>query len=78
LVMDVDSEFASRMGAQRVWFEARGRATAFSAWTGRALGRVEAAVTESGVGEARADRAAREELGRVLVQRLFSELTPAS
>jgi hypothetical protein len=78
LVMDVDSEFASRMGAQRVWFEARGRATAFSAWTGRALGRVEAAVTESGVGEARADRAAREELGRVLVQRLFSELTTAS
>jgi hypothetical protein len=78
LFVEVDSEFASRMGAQRVWYEARGRAVAFDAWTGQALATVQTSVTESGIGDTRADQAARQALARTLVDQLLSELKPSS
>jgi hypothetical protein len=78
LLVEVDSEFASRMGAQRVWYEARGRAVAFDAWTGQPLATVQTSVTESGIGDTRADQAARQALARTLVDQLLSELKPSS
>ncbi|MFW6051543.1 MAG: hypothetical protein ACODAU_10230 [Myxococcota bacterium] len=71
LVAEVDSEFASRMGTSRVWYEARGRVRALDAWTGSTLATVESAVTEPGVGDRRADRAARQGLGRALAEALL-------
>ncbi len=37
VVAEVDSEFASRMGDYRVWYEARGRVQVFDVWTGKRL-----------------------------------------
>lgn len=71
LVAQVDSEYASRMGANRVWYEARGQIRAIDAWTGRTMATVDGAVSESGVGEGRAARAARESLARTLVDDLL-------
>ncbi|MFW5925651.1 MAG: hypothetical protein ACOCV4_05760 [Myxococcota bacterium] len=71
LVAQVDSEFASRMGANRVWYEARGQIRAIDAWTGRTMATVDGAVSESGVGEERAARAARESLAQTLVDDLL-------
>ena len=74
LVLQAESEFASRMGTERVWYEARGSLRAFDAWTGTVLVEVSAVVAESGFGEPRAERAAREALGRALAQRLVERL----
>lgn len=71
LVGEIDSEFASRMGTQRVWFEARGRLEAIDAWTGRTLASVTASTTAADVGDQRADHAARRALARDLVTRLL-------
>jgi hypothetical protein len=74
LVAEVDSEFARRAGAQRVWYEARGSLTAVHAWTGEALAEVDAAVTAQGLGEIRADRAARTQLAIALLTDLVAAL----
>ncbi len=72
--VEAESEFASRMGTHRVWYEARGNLVAVSAWTGEVLHQVDAVVTESGVGEARAERAALESLGRELAGKMKAAL----
>jgi hypothetical protein len=69
LVSDVQSQFAARMGGSRVWYEARGVLFAHDAWSGRVLARVEATAEASGVGDARADRAARQKLAQMLAKR---------
>lgn len=74
LYLEAESEFASRMGTHRVWFEARGSLTAVNVWTGEELGQVSTVVTESGVGEVRAERAARQALGALLGLKLQEEL----
>lgn len=74
LFVDAESEFASRMGTHRVWFEARGRLILVDAWTGDILCHVDSAVTESGVGEARAEQAAETTLGRDLAAKLIAAL----
>lgn len=77
LLLEAESEFASRMETQRVWYEARGTLRGFDAWTGDELAEVSATVTESGLGEPRAERAAREALGRELARRLDQQLRTA-
>lgn len=74
LVLDAESEFASRMGTQRVWYEARGTLRVFDAWTGEVVTEVSATVTEAGLGEQRAESAARESLGRELADKLKQKL----
>ncbi|WP_152629406.1 hypothetical protein [Haliangium ochraceum] len=64
VVAELDSEYASRMGAYRVWYEARGRAKVYDMWTGALLAAVEHTVTATGVGDERADREARAKLGQ--------------
>jgi hypothetical protein len=74
LLLDAESEFASRMGTQRVWYEARGTLRVIDAWTGEAVAEVAATVTEAGLGEERAESAARESLGRELAGKLKQQL----
>lgn len=74
VVVELDSEYASRMGNHRVWYEARGRAEVLDVWTGKRLTSVEATVTASGVGDERADRAARAQLA----EQLAGQLLPSS
>ncbi|WP_428268450.1 hypothetical protein [Haliangium sp.] len=62
IVAELDSEYASRMSTYRIRYEARGKLSVFDVWTGRRLLSVERSVTASGVGEERADQAARTEL----------------
>ncbi|MDH5493400.1 MAG: hypothetical protein OEY14_15715 [Myxococcales bacterium] len=71
LVVDVESVFASRGGASRIWFEASGQLTAYDAWTGEVLLRTQVASTRDGIGELRADRAARRALAVELLERLI-------
>lgn len=70
VVAEVDSEYASRMGAYRVWYEARGRVRVFDTWTGKRLAELEDAVTATGVGDERADQAARGQLAEKLAGEL--------
>lgn len=73
LVVQADSEYASRMGASRVWFEARGKLQVYNVWNGRLLKTVEASVTADGLGDQRADQAARQKLGQALVEKLAAD-----
>ena len=70
LVSETSSRFASRGGTHRVWFEAKAKITLYSAWTGKELQVLEDKTTASGVGEARADRAARKEVAEKLAAKL--------
>jgi len=70
VVAEVDSEFASRMGDYRVWYEARGRVQVFDVWTGKRLTERTDAVSASGVGDERADQAARAQLAEKLAGEL--------
>jgi hypothetical protein len=74
LLLDAESEFASRMGSDRVWYEARGTLRVCNAWTGETVAEVSATVTEADFGEERAESAARESLGRDLAGRLRQKL----
>jgi hypothetical protein len=74
LLLDAESEFASRMGTQRVWYEARGTLRVWDAWTGELVTEVSATATEAGLGEERAESAARESLGRELAGKLKQTL----
>ncbi len=70
VVADLDSEYASRMSTYRVRYEARGSAMVFNVWTGERLDTIETTVTASGVGEARADSAARAELAETIAAQM--------
>lgn len=73
LLLHYESRFASRMGGNRVWYEAEGSLEARSVWTGRVLARAEAKVEADGVGDERAEKAARRELGATLVQQVLAD-----
>lgn len=70
VIAEVDSEYASRMGAYRVWYEARGRIHVYDVWTGKRLAELHDAVTATGVGDERADQAARAQLAEKLAPEL--------
>jgi hypothetical protein len=70
IVAELDSEFASRMGAYRVWYEARGSVQVFDVWTGKRLIERQDTVTATGVGDERADQAARGQLAEKLADEL--------
>jgi hypothetical protein len=70
VVAEVDSEFASRMGDYRVWYEARARVQVLDAWTGKRLTELSDSVSASGVGDERADQAARTQLAEKLAGEL--------
>ncbi|MCA9650324.1 MAG: hypothetical protein KC501_10470 [Myxococcales bacterium] len=72
LVLGYESRFASRMGGNRVWYEAEGWLEARSAWTGERLGRAEAKVEADGVGDERAEKAARRKLGAALTEQVLA------
>lgn len=74
LLLDSESEFASRMGTERVWYEARGTLRVVDAWSGELLSEVSATVTEAGRGDERAERGARESLGHALAAGLAQKL----
>lgn len=74
LIGDVESDFASRMGQTRVWYEAQGRLEAVDAWSGRTLATAETSVTAAGLGDERAARAAHHALAQQLVAQLLAEL----
>ncbi|MCG8416978.1 MAG: hypothetical protein MJE77_03415 [Proteobacteria bacterium] len=72
IVADIDSDYASRAGTHRRWYEASGRVKTFDVWTGKELSTYEDTVTASGIGESRADRAARIRLADALAARLLA------
>jgi hypothetical protein len=74
LVGTIESEFASTMSANRVWYEARARIVAYDVWTGAQLATIEDTVTAAGVGDERADREARGQLADKLADRLVQVL----
>ncbi|MEM9189506.1 MAG: hypothetical protein AAGF12_10040 [Myxococcota bacterium] len=73
LVVEIDSEFASRMGTTRVWYEARGEVVVHNAWTGEVVTTIQASERATGPGDQPADHAARRRLARTLVERLVSD-----
>lgn len=77
LVLDYDSRFASRMGGNRVWYEAEGTLEARSAWTGEVLARAEARVEADGIGDERAEKAARRKLAATLIEQVLDDPPPA-
>jgi hypothetical protein len=68
-----DCEFAGRMGGNRVWFEAVATLTVYDAWTGRVLEHDEVRAKANGVGDDRADAAARKQLAQRLAERIARE-----
>lgn len=70
VVAKIRSAFASRMGGNRVWFEAEGSLEVVQAWSGETVSKVEAKERASGVGDARAEAAVREKLLSALVSSL--------
>ena len=76
VAVELDSEYASRMGAHRLWYEARGQAMVFDVWTGKRIAVIEEAAMASGIGDDRADRAARTELADKIAKRVLLTETP--
>lgn len=74
VVVELDSDLARRMGANRVWYEARARLSAYDLWSGKRVATVEDAVTASGVGDDRANHAARAQLAEKLAEALMQAL----
>jgi len=70
LVAQVQSHFASRMGSRRTWYEARAEVEAFLAWTGESLGTFEAQGNANGIGDDRAEAAARAKVARDVARQL--------
>ncbi len=72
LVARVESHFASRMGSRRTWYEAEAEVEAFLAWTGESLGTFEAQGNANGIGDERAEAAAREKVARDVARQLIA------
>ncbi|MAQ13533.1 MAG: hypothetical protein CMN30_01860 [Sandaracinus sp.] len=70
LVAEVESHFASRMGTRRVWYEATANLKVYSAWTGQPLTELTARANANGIGDERAEAAAREQVAQDLVRQL--------
>src|SRR5690606_4311441 len=70
LIGRVESEFANRMGAHKVWFEATFEGSVYDLWTGQRVADLFVDATASDFGDTRADHAARAALAEQLVERL--------
>ncbi len=70
LLVQGDSEFASRMGTGRIWYEARAEVQLVEVWTGTVVESFSLEHAEAGIGEARADEAARIGLAVKIARRL--------
>lgn len=68
------SRFASRAGGSRVWFEATSSVVVHEVWGAGELGREDVEATASGVGDGRADEAARRMLADKTSTRVLSVL----
>jgi hypothetical protein len=68
LLVEGRARFASRMSDTRVWYDAQGKLSAYNAWTGAVVATIETSVTASGVGDRRAEAAAREQLATALAE----------
>lgn len=76
VLVKAQSRFASRAGGSRVWFEASSEVVIHEVWGAGELGRGKVEATASGVGDRRADEAARRELAQKASQRVLSVLRP--
>lgn len=70
---NVSSTFSSRMGGNRVWFQAVGSVEVFDAWTGEKILALEAKERGAGVGDDAADQAARAKLVATLTAGLRAQ-----
>ena len=70
-VADVDSDYAGRLSTSRVWYEARASVRVYNAWTGKLITTEEHSLKESGVGDSRADQAARTKLAEEMAGKLL-------
>jgi hypothetical protein len=77
LLLSYDTRFASRMAGGRVWYEAEGTLEALDAWTGQVRARAQARVEADGVGDERADAAARRKLAEALAADVLAKLRAA-
>ncbi len=75
-VLSYQSRFASRMGGSRVWYEAHGSLEVRDAWTGQVLLELRERVEADGVGDTRADTAARRKLASALIDQALATLSP--
>ncbi len=78
VLVAAQSRFAGRAGGNRVWFEASAQASVHEVWGAGELGREDVEVTASGVGDGRANAAAREKLAKELSDRVLEVLKPGS
>ena len=74
LVLTYATRFASKMGGSRVWYEAEGQLEARDVWTGKTLASASKKIEADGVGEARADKAARKKLAKTLIDEVIGRL----
>lgn len=70
LVVSGNSEYASQMGADRIWYEARARATLIEIWSGTVVSEIEEKAMGAGIGDAAADAAARSTVSHQLARRV--------
>jgi hypothetical protein len=76
VLVRAQSRFASRAGGSRVWFEASSQVVVHEVWGAGELGRGKVEATASGVGDRRADEAARRELATKASARVLAVLRP--
>lgn len=76
VLVKAESRFASRAGGSRVWFEASSQVVVHEVWGAGELGRGKLEATASGVGDRRANEAARRELAEKASQRVLAVLRP--
>lgn len=76
VLVKAESRFASRAGGSRVWFEASSQVVVHEVWGAGELGRGRVEATASGVGDRRADEAARRELAQKASKRVLDVLRP--
>ena len=74
VLVKAQSRFASRAGGSRVWFEATSSVVVHEVWGAGELGREDVEATASGVGDRRADEAARRKLAEETSNRVLSVL----
>lgn len=78
ILVDYDSAFASRMGGNRVWYEASGSLTIYDAWSGKSTFHEPIRAKANGVSDASADTAARAKLAQQVAERIREAHRPAT
>lgn len=73
LILEFDTQFASRMGGGRLWYEGEGTLTKYNARTGEAIYSISATVHADGVGDDGAELAAAHRLGSELSQQAIEQ-----